>query len=244
MNYFKIIDENKLVGVGTSRDLLRYQKKHNIFVFATENEAEFIEIHGSRYHAKWMRPSEVECEESEIVAIGVDEYNEISALIAKGEEISVEADTESAPVIEEEPAEPLGTEVEEITVEFARSIKLKELSLACNKAITDGFDLDGKHYSLSLQDQANLNAAAVALLNGDTEVIYHADGDEYTEYSASDMLVVIQVANLHKLRNLAYFGCLKSWVNSLVQIKKIQDIEYGVEIPKRYQSSVYKSIVG
>jgi len=243
MTFYKVIDETGFVGVGTTKDLRKHQKKHNVLLEATENEAQYIAIGDDLYRDKWCRPITTEF----ILATVEDEYNGLREAIANNEEIpAIEEQPVEEPV--EEPVEVAASEAEELTAEYVRAVKIKELSLACNKAITDGFDAtlsDGTHhFSLTLQDQANLNSASVSLLNGDSEIVYHADGEEYRVYSVPEMLAVIQDANQHRLKHLAYFGCLKAWINALVRVKTIQDIEYGAEIPKRYQSSVYKSIAG
>jgi hypothetical protein len=45
-----------------------------------------------------------------------------------------------------------------------------------------------------------------------------------------------------KLYNTSYFSDLKNYINSLRSISKIDSIEYGDEIPEKYQSEVYKDI--
>ena len=248
MTYYKVLSQDGFIGVGSTYDLIRYQKKHNLILSSSEEKAECISINGKFYHDVWMRPfeSEYEFEQADVPAITKEEYDALKEAIDKGEEIR-EPQPEEEPV-EEEPVEVAETPEEEVTAEFVRDIKIKELSLECNKAITAGFDLelsDGEqhHFSMSLEDQANLNTASMQILGGDEEIPYHADGEEYKMFSSEDMISVIGAANQHKLKELAYFGCLKTWVSGLVRIKSIQEVKYGDEIPKRYQSALYKRTV-
>ena len=244
MIFYKIICDGKFVGVGTESNLLMHQAKHNILLSCKASDAEFMEIDGDLYRdSRWMRNTDVyleACQEAIVTAIDEDEYVALSATIEKHEEISFNNSEDEPEPVEEEPID----EVEELTADYVRNVKIKEMSLACNSAIAEGFDYGDRHYSLTLQDQQNLNAAQIAILTGDTEIAYHADGEEYEMIPAEEMLNIITAANRHKLRHLTYFNCLKKWLNNLVQVKKIQSIEYGVEIPKKYQSGIYGTFAG
>ena len=250
MTYYKIICGDTFVGIGTTKDLRKHQKKHNLMLSATEDEAQCISINEELFKDTWMvalSTDEVTAEPATIKAITKEDYDALLDAMERGEEI--EAAPEEEPEEEEVVEEVSESEAEEVTADYIRNIKIKEMSLACNKAITGGFDIelsDGvqHHFSMTLQDQANLNAASMQVLNGDSEVPYHADNEEYRTFSAEDMIAVIGAANTHKMRNLAYFGCLKSWLTSLVRIKSIQSVEYGSEIPKKYQSALYRNVCG
>lgn len=242
MIFYKIICDGKFVGVGTESNLLMHQVKHNVMLSCKASEAEFMEINGELYRdSRWMRNTDAyldTCHESIITAIEEDEYDALSAAIEKNEEIVFDEPEDEPEIAEEE----LSDEVEELTADYVRSVKIKEMSLACNSAIAEGFDYGDRHYSLTLQDQQNLNAAQIAILTGETEIAYHADGEEYEMIPAEEMLNIITAANRHKLRHLTYFNCLKKWLNNLVQVKKIQSIEYGTEIPKKYQTNLYSMV--
>lgn len=249
MAYLKIISDGKIVGIGTDNIFRRHQTTNNVLSVADSRTAQFVQIGEELYRDSWFQPIEVEYfewHEGRVLAIEEDEYRSLIEAFKTAESIEVQ---EEEPPVEQVavPDEIAETENEEITAEYVREIKLKEMSLACNKAITEGFGIelsDGEqhHFSMTLQDQANLNAASMQILNGDSEVPYHADGEEYRNFSSEDMISVIGAANAHKMRNLAYFGCLKEWLNSLVRVKSLQAVEYGSEIPKKYQSALYKSL--
>lgn len=249
MTYYKIVQEARIVGIGTTDSLRIFQRKHRIPLPATENDAEFIECNGAFYKGRWMVPIDdigILIDEAKVIAVNEEEYNILRSAIDDDadltEFISAEEPGEDpAPAVEE-----VLSETEEVTVEFVRNVKIRELSLACSKAITSGFDLeageDVLHYSLTLQDQTNLAAATVQILSGDSEIPYHADGETHRMYSADELMAVINAANTHKTYQLAYFNCLKAWVNSLNRIANIQAVEWGSELPKKYQSSLLKSL--
>ena len=95
---------------------------------------------------------------------------------------------------------------------------------------------------MTLRDQTNLAAATMQILSGETEIPYHADGEEFKNFQADDMLQIIGAANEHKTYHLAYFNCMKKWLNGLARITSIQAVEYGAAIPKKYQSAFLKSL--
>ena len=42
MKYYKVLKNSEYIGVGSSYDLRKYQKKHNIVIIADEEHAQFI----------------------------------------------------------------------------------------------------------------------------------------------------------------------------------------------------------
>lgn len=248
MTYYKVFDDAGFIGVGTSEDLRKHQKKHNILVFATGSDAQYISVSDVLYHDKWMKEPTTdffEWQNATIAAIGQEEYESLKTALENDEEITANEDEIFAP--EEELEESPEFENTEVTVYYVRGVKIRELSLACSKAITDGFDIKigGKnmHFSMTANDQMNLQDAAVQILNGSSTIPYHPDGGEFLLFDAEDMLKIVNAANDHKTYHLAYFNALKKWVNALKRISSIQSVEYGSDIPVKYQSAFLKSIL-
>lgn len=252
MTYYKLIQGDKVIGVCKVDALRRHQVKHNLLMYATPINAQYLEFKEKLYRDDWMdvlTTEEFQYEYAKIDEITEEEYGILKEMLDNEEEVGAEEAENLLPTPEPEPEVEETPDTDEITVDYVRELKIKELSLACNKAITAGFDIelsDGEqhHFSMTIQDQANLNAASMQILNGESEVPYHADGEDYRTFSSEDMIAVIGAANQHKMRHLSYYGCLKSWVSSLVRIKSIQSVDYGDDIPKKYQTSLYKMIAG
>lgn len=125
--------------------------------------------------------------------------------------------------------------------------KIAEMSGACRKAIIAGFDVslsDGKehHFSLTVEDQLNLNALFGLLASGAEQVPYHADGETCMYFTADDMQVVIHAATAHKTYHESYFNSLKSYINAKWTAATVDAVYYGVEIPPQYQSDVLKGL--
>ncbi len=126
--------------------------------------------------------------------------------------------------------------------------KTAEMSAACRAAIVAGFDVtlsDGKdhHFSLTVEDQLNLNALFGLLAAGAEQVPYHADGETCVYFTAADMQTVVQEATAHKTYHESYFNSLKAYIASKRTATAVNAIEYGTEIPEQYQSDVLKALL-
>lgn len=247
MVYYKLIRDGKVFAVGSSDNLRKLQIEHGILLRCPEEQAEFFQIDDSLYRDKWMKGEAAALyphEDVEIRSIGEEEYLVAHEALKKGETLKAKKEAEDLgeTVPEQEPAE---LQNGESTVDLVRDTKLRELSLACGRAITNGFTVktkDGsqKHYSLTMQDQTNLTSIQVQILSGETEIPYHADGEESVMYTAEEMTEIIHAANTHKTYHLVYHNALKCWVNSLKRATSINAVEYGCEIPKKYRTSLLK----
>ena len=242
MRYYKIIMNNKFVGIGTTIDLRKFQKKNKIFLSCDESEAQYIQCGKGMYHAMWMLPVTTDTYfVADVMEIQQNEYNILLSAIESNEEIQVLPD------------EDVNNEVDDIkeedtlTIDYVKESKIKEMKLSCNKMITEGFDIklsDGKshHFSLTLQDQLNLITSYQMVLDGIETIPYHADGELCKYYSVTDMDQIVGRANSFKIYHVAYFNSLKSYINSLQDTNEIANITYGDDIPTKYQSEVYISL--
>ena len=206
MKFFKIIKDKEFIGVGTTRDMRRFQKKHNVLLVCDENEAQYIQCGEILYHAPWMEAVDGETVIADVIRIEEDEYNCLVSAIESNEEIKFVDES----VVE---FEPVVDDVEELTIDYVRSAKLAELKCKCNKAITEGFDMelsDGetRHFTLSLDDQINLLTQA---------------------YFSEDMQQVIVVMNNFKVKHMNYLKELEDYVNSLTNIEEIAKVAYRKE---------------
>lgn len=143
---------------------------------------------------------------------------------------------------------PIQKSYGEMDLQETKDWKINEMSAACNKAITDGFDVtlsDGviRHFSLSTQDQLNLITLSTLLATTEQEVFpYHADGEACVFYSRADTVSIMNKATEFKTLHVTYFNSLKSYINSLEKKEKIKNIYYGMKIPEEYQTDVLKSL--
>ena len=245
MNYYKLISGTNIVGIVTSLDFRRFQKKHRIILICDEQSAQYVQYKDILYHDNWMLPitSDLyEYESAEVIQVDEQEYNTLKAALETEDEIVIKPETP----VEEEPEYVDPNDV--ITVDYVKSVKIAEMSNTCNKVITNGFDVilnDGNsyHFSLTTQDQLNLITLSSMVANGETQIPYHADGELCRFYSAEDINIIITTATQFKTYQISYFNALKAYIESLDDMNEIGAITYGVDIPAEYQSDVLKALV-
>ena len=215
MKYYKIIKNKEFIGVGTTLNLRRFQKKHEIMLICDETQVQYIWIDDVFYRANWMWPEttdSVKYEIADVIRIEKDEYDLLFKAVETNEEIAIDEE----PVVEVEQVV-----VEEPAIDFVRASKISELKHHCNKAITNGVDIklsDGetRHFSMSLEDQINLLTMAYL-------------SDE-SVYSAKDMKIIIAETNAFKNSHIAKFKQLENRVNSLNTIQEVSAVNYHEEV--------------
>ena len=215
MKYYKIIKNKEFIGVGTTLNLRRFQKKHEIILICDETQVQYIRLGDVLYRANWMWPEttdSVEYEVADVIRIEKDEYDLLLNAVETNEEIVMEEE----PIVEAEQAI-----IEEPTVDYVRASKISELKYRCNQEIINGIDIklsDGetRHFSMSLEDQINLLTMA-----------YLADE---SVYSTEDMKIIITETNAFKNRHIARFKQLENRVNSLNTIQEISAVNYHEEV--------------
>lgn len=181
-------------------------------------------------------------ESAEVIQIDEQEYNTLKTALETEDEIVIEPETP----VEEEPEYVDPNDV--ITVDYVKSVKIAEMSNACNKVITNGFDVtlnDGNsyHFSLTTQDQLNLITLSSMVASGETQIPYHADGELCRFYSAEDINIIITTATQFKTYQVSYFNALKAYIESMTDIETIGAVVYGMEIPAEHQSDVLKVLL-
>ena len=234
MKYYKLIDDNKIIGAVSSNDFIRYSPIVDCFLRTSEETGEYISFQNKLYRATWMSPISVAQEYISIQTVEITqaEYDIIMAAYESNQ--TIEEDT-----AEEEPVIPTPAMDDEL--EFIRNSKINAMSYACRITIEQGFDLDLRgethHFSLTTQDQLNLMSLS-ALAQTQSLIPYHADGEECTFYTAEEIKQIIDAAASFKNYQLAYHNALKAYVNALETIEDIAAIEYGTPIPDEYKSDV------
>ena len=83
------------------------------------------------------------------------------------------------------------------------SQKKAELSAECEKFIVAGVDVGDVHYSLTIEDQANI-LALTPLAQAGNSVFYHSDSNMCCEYSSDEFLAVVNAATVFKTLQTTY----------------------------------------
>jgi len=242
MNYYKLISGSNIIGVGSTYDFRKFQKKHRIILFCDEREAQYIQYKDALYHDNWMLPVKTDLfkyEMCECIQIEEDEYNTLKSALEVEEEIIVEPEP---PVVKEnEYIDP----VTEITVDYIRRVKVAEMKNTCNKTIENGIDVvlsDGEnyHFSLTTQDQLNLITISSMIAAGSETIAYHADGQLCKYFNSEDMQTVIAAATSHITKYTTYYNALHYWILQMKDIDEITGVYFGIDIPDEFKSEVMK----
>ena len=119
------------------------------------------------------------------------------------------------------------------------SQKKAELSAECEKAIIAGVDVGDAHYSLTIEDQANI-LALTPLAQAGNSVFYHSDSNMCCEYSSDEFLAVVNAATVFKTLQTTYCNLLMRQVEAMTDAEEIRAVKYGVteligEFAERYE---------
>lgn len=129
-------------------------------------------------------------------------------------------------------------------LETLREEKLNEISNQCEQVIYNGVDVDmeaGKqHFSLTEKDQLNIFGLQAKITAGQTSLEYHADGQPCRYYDVSDIQKLISTAMSFVSYHTTYCNSLNMWIKNETDSSTISSIYYGIEIPEKYQSEVFK----
>lgn len=247
MTHYKIIKDGEFIGVGTSYELRRYQKKHGMLIVSDENSAQYIQIGNMLYRDNWFKAlifDTISYETAEVSVIEEDEYQQLLEAINKGEEISVLTENDNNYKQEE----IITVNETDVTVEYLKSKKIKEMSYICNQMIVSGFDIElndkkSHHFSLTVQDQLNLITLSTMVSSGEDVIPYHADGELCEYFSSDDISSIIKTSTELKAYHTTYYNSLKLYIQSLDNREAIADVYYGMDIPDEYKSNVLKSFL-
>lgn len=118
------------------------------------------------------------------------------------------------------------------------SQKKTELSAECEKAIIAGVDVGDAHYSLTIEDQANI-LALTPLAQAGSSVFYHQDGEMCREYSSDEFNEIVTAATVFKTLQTTYCNLLMRQVETMTNADEVRAVKYGVteltgEFAERY----------
>lgn len=138
------------------------------------------------------------------------------------------------------------TEISE-PIENIISQKKSELSAECEKAIVAGVDVSNAHYSLTIEDQANI-LAWMAVAQTGKAVPYHCDGQPCRIYTADEFMKVANAAVAYKTHHTTYCNLLMRQVEVMTNADEVKAVQYGItqlegEYAEQYQI-IMASLVG
>lgn len=127
----------------------------------------------------------------------------------------------------------------EISLSQLITQKKAELSAECEKTIVSGVDVGDAHYSLTIEDQANI-LALTPLAQAGNSVFYHSDSNMCYEYSSDEFLAVVNAATVFKTLQTTYCNLLMRQVEAMTDAEEVRAVKYGVteltgEFAERYE---------
>ena len=129
---------------------------------------------------------------------------------------------------------------DEYILQGIRQEKIQQMSEECSKTIQKGVQYNGKVYSLTPNDQINIDSMFNAVLAGAKEYPYHADGELCELYSANNIKLISNAFVQHKLYHLTYCNHLMSWIKRCNKMKELKSIYYGIELPDDLKENMEK----
>ena len=125
--------------------------------------------------------------------------------------------------------------------------KKSQLSAACEKSIISGVDVGDAHYSLTIEDQANI-LAWMAVAQTGKAVPYHCDGQPCRVYTADEFMEVANAAVAYKTHHTTYCNLLMRQVEAMTDADEVKAVQYGItqlegEYAEQYQI-IMASLVG
>ena len=137
---------------------------------------------------------------------------------------------------------------DESALATAKRDTIKRLSNLCKSKITSGFSVvlsDGETYDFKLttEDQLNLMSIEGQLNAGAETFIYHATNQPCKFFSREDMTKIIATFKRHTLYHTTYFNVVKQYINSLVDIEKVNRFTYGTDVSETAKDVIIKQIL-
>lgn len=167
--------------------------------------------------------------------INKEEFDIIRKAIDDGKEIEPEPDPEPEPE-------------DDSSVAFVKVAKIREMKNTCENLIYAGIDVtlsdeESHHFSLTDHDQLDIFKLEMIARSGEQEFLpYHEDGELCKFYPAQDIIAIADCATNFIMYHTTYFNSLKAYINSLRSLNTVARVVYGMDIPEKYQSDVWKEI--
>jgi hypothetical protein len=116
-----------------------------------------------------------------------------------------------------------------------KDAKLAELKTMCAAVIGGGVDVETsqglEHFSLSTEDQINIQNLALQVAGGAPSVLYHADGNICRPFAADEVNALAVAAVTHVTIQTTLYNHLKAWAQRTDDESEISAITYDSELP-------------
>lgn len=207
---YKIIQNNKVIDVVQNPHFVRFLTSGHI---ALTDKSSAQGIAGSNESTLYSFETRQGYAKVSIEKITPKEFSRLKGLLNSNEKVSA---NESA-------------------LAEAKCKAIDNLSLICHNKIISGFSIklsDRKTYNFKLttEDQLNLISIENQLNAGAKTFVYHATNESCKVFMRNDMERIIKAFRKHVLYHTTYFNVAKQYINSLIDIDKVNNFTYGTSI--------------
>lgn len=213
---FKVLSGNLVVDVLQKVKWIRFLRKFDDIIVTDKTSADGF--YGSdnktiyRLEGRYCPPSKT-YKIGTLIAITEEEYKYLSQQLTANSSLGLDLDR----------------------LREVRSIKISQLSSICKEKISEGIKIklsDQKYhsFSLTLEDQQNINSLYAEVLRGAKVGLYHEDNKLCQFFSAIDIKTLFQESQKHIKYHTTYFNLLKNKIGEITSVADIQEIYYGVDL--------------
>lgn len=133
---------------------------------------------------------------------------------------------------------PISSFSDEYILQGIRQEKIQQMSEECSKTIQKGVQYNGKIYSLTSNDQINIDSMFNAVLAGAKEYPYHADGESCCNMKAEDILNLYVLYKKTVTYYTTYYNQLKMYIDTLTDRKDVEKVFFGQELTGVFQEQL------
>ena len=233
--YFKALQNDVIVDVYNELQYVKYDEKANMILRCKKEEAYgIIQRNGEKIYQVDGWPTLPGTYET-VSLVEFDDKEMYEGLLTALNENELVKEPEEEEIIDNQ------------DIDLVKEGKINAMSRECESSIMNGFDIvlsDGvsHHFSLEITDQIMISVLAVKAASGVAELPWHADNEPCQFFSAEDILAINTAMENLITYHQTYFNSLKMYILSIEDVKTINEIYYGCDIPDEYHSDVYKAI--
>jgi len=127
-------------------------------------------------------------------------------------------------------------------LDMMRDSKLEEVNAAAQQTIYAGIDVETskgeEHFSLTGEDQTNIQNLMLQIQAGQSNALYHADGNLCRAFSPTEVMTLATAATAHKTFHLTYCNHLRQYIKGIEDYGEMKAIQYGMELPPELAASM------
>lgn len=138
---------------------------------------------------------------------------------------------------------PISSFSDEYILQGIRQEKIQQMSEECSKTIQKGVQYNGKVYSLTPNDQINIDSMFNAVLAGAKEYPYHANGESCCNMKAEDILNLYVLYKKIVTYYTTYYNQLKMYIDTLTNKEDVEKVFFRQELTGVFQEQLEDMMV-